>query len=86
MILQRIRIIVGDAGFEPGTSAPEVWCAKNEPPHPHSNVAFPDPAGSRYLKKLLKILQHFCFFEVGYGSEYELGTATPVLWVPVHVM
>ena len=26
MILQRIRIIVGDAGFEPGTFAPEVWC------------------------------------------------------------
>ena len=33
MILQRIRIIVGDAGFEPRTSAPEVWCATNEPPH-----------------------------------------------------
>ena len=33
MILQRIRIIVGDTGFEPGTSAPEVWCATNEPPH-----------------------------------------------------
>ena len=28
MSLQRIRIIVGDAGFEPGTSASEVWCAK----------------------------------------------------------
>ena len=28
MILQRIRIIEGDdAGFEPRTSAPEVWCA-----------------------------------------------------------
>ena len=26
MILQRIRIIVGDAVFEPETSAPEVWC------------------------------------------------------------
>ena len=25
MILQRIRIIVGDAGFENGTSAPEVY-------------------------------------------------------------
>ena len=24
---------MGDAGFEPGTSAPEVWCAINEPPH-----------------------------------------------------
>ena len=33
MILQRIRIIVVDAGFEPGTSAPEVWCAVNKPPH-----------------------------------------------------
>ena len=32
MILQHIRIIVGDARFEPGTSAPEVWCATNEPP------------------------------------------------------
>ena len=29
------RIIVGDAGFKPGTSAPEVWCATNEPPHLH---------------------------------------------------
>ena len=26
MILQRIRITVGDAGFEPGTSALEVFC------------------------------------------------------------
>ena len=33
MILQRIRIIMEDAGFEPGTSAPEVWCSTNEPPH-----------------------------------------------------
>ena len=33
MILQRIRIIVGeDAGFEPGTSVQEVLCATNEPP------------------------------------------------------
>ena len=32
MILQRIRIIVGGAGSEPGTSAPEVWCATYEPP------------------------------------------------------
>ena len=29
MILQLPRIIVGDAGFEPGTSAPEVWCTTN---------------------------------------------------------
>ena len=33
MIMQRIRIIVEDAGFELGTSAPDVWCATNEPPH-----------------------------------------------------
>ena len=33
MILQHIRIIGGDAGFEPGTSAIEVLCATNEPPH-----------------------------------------------------
>ena len=37
MILQRIRTIVGDAEFEPGTSAPEVWCATNEPPHLQMN-------------------------------------------------
>ena len=29
--LQPIGIIVGDAGFEPGTSAPEVWCATTSP-------------------------------------------------------
>ena len=33
MTPQRIRIIAVDAGFEPGTSAPEVWRATNEPPH-----------------------------------------------------
>ena len=33
MILQRIRIIVGDAGFESGTSAPEVWCATTTSHH-----------------------------------------------------
>ena len=27
VILQRIKIIKVDAGFEPRTSAPEVWCA-----------------------------------------------------------
>ena len=26
MILLRIRVIVGDAGFEPGTFAPDAWC------------------------------------------------------------
>ena len=31
---QRIRIIVGNVDFEPGTSAPEVRCASNEPPLP----------------------------------------------------
>ena len=29
MILQRIRIIVGEAGFESRNSASEVWCATN---------------------------------------------------------
>ena len=24
---------MGETGFEPGTSAPEVWCAANEPLH-----------------------------------------------------
>ena len=33
MILQRPCILLGDAGFEPGASASEVWCATNEPPH-----------------------------------------------------
>ena len=33
MILQRIWIIGGVAGFEPRTSALEVWCATIEPPH-----------------------------------------------------
>ena len=33
MILQRISIIVGDAGLEAWTSALEVWRATNEPPH-----------------------------------------------------
>ena len=33
MILQRPGIIVGDAEFEPGTSAPEVWRVTNEPPY-----------------------------------------------------
>ena len=33
MIPQRIRIFLGDAGYEPGTSASEVWCTTNEPPH-----------------------------------------------------
>ena len=43
MILQCIRIIVGDDGFEPGISDPEIWCATNEPPHlrnepPHLHI------------------------------------------------
>ena len=33
MILLGITIIVGDAGFEPRTSAPEVCWAANEPAH-----------------------------------------------------
>ena len=35
MIMQRSRIIKGDAGFEPGTSGPEVWWATNQPLHLH---------------------------------------------------
>ena len=36
MILQRIRIIVEDDGFELWTSAPEIWGATtNEPLHLH---------------------------------------------------
>ena len=35
MILQRTRILAGDAGFEPGNSAPDVWCSSNEPLHLH---------------------------------------------------
>ena len=52
MILQRIRIIVGDAGLEPGTSASEVRCTSNEPPHHlfsycvKVSVVDPDPHGS----------------------------------------
>ena len=33
MILQRPKIIVGDAGIETGTSVSDVWRATNEPPH-----------------------------------------------------
>ena len=33
MFLQRIRNIVGDAGFEPWTYVPEAWCVTNEPLH-----------------------------------------------------
>ena len=41
MLLQRIRIIVGEnAGFEPGTSVQEVLCATNAPPHLHQSVLF----------------------------------------------
>ena len=50
MILQRPMIIVGDAGFEPGTAAPEVWCATNAPPHLHRSlliITFPNPKRER---------------------------------------
>ena len=40
MILQRIMIILGDAGFEPATSAPEVWCATNEPPYTYHHFNY----------------------------------------------
>ena len=38
MILQRLGIIVRDAGFKSRTSAPEVRRATNEPPHLQTNV------------------------------------------------
>ena len=47
MILQRIRIIVGDALFEPGTSPSEVWCATNELPHLNFRPLDTDPNGAR---------------------------------------
>ena len=47
IILQRIRIIVGDAGFEPKTSAPEVWCATNEPPHLLRILGLPKIVGEK---------------------------------------
>ena len=33
LILQHIRIVVEDVGFEPGTGASAVWRAINEPQH-----------------------------------------------------
>ena len=42
MILQRIRSVVGDAEFEAGTSAPEVWCVTNEPPHLQQDQCYHD--------------------------------------------
>ena len=37
-MMQHIRIIVVDAGFEPGISALEVGCATNESPHRHEDL------------------------------------------------
>ena len=47
LALQRIIIIVGDAGFEPKTSAPEVWCATNEPPHLLRILGLPKIVGEK---------------------------------------
>ena len=40
MILQRIKIVVGDAGFDPGTSAPEVWWAWTNGPMRNANYDY----------------------------------------------
>ena len=53
MTLQRVRIIVGDAGIESVTSTLEVWCAipsTNEPQHIRENIAS-IYVYSTYLKK-----------------------------------
>ena len=50
------RIIVRDAGFELGSSAPEVWCATNEPPHLQKTTTSPrfrDIFGGYHIRYLL---------------------------------
>ena len=64
MILQCPRIIVGVAGFDPGSSAPEVWHASNEPPHLHNSVFYffffisnlKDVGSNKRGQKIYKIL------------------------------
>ena len=48
---------MGDDGFEPGTSATEVWCATNEPP-PH-DINIP-----RYACTLYNIMSPFHIMSV----------------------
>ena len=40
MILQRIRIIAEDAGFEPGTFDPVVWCATTSSKSNHNYKSY----------------------------------------------
>ena len=60
MILQRLRIIVEDVGFEPGTSVPEVWRATKEPPHllgqepPHLLSKSHHISGKELRKKIIQ--------------------------------
>ena len=57
MILQCIRIIERDAGFEPVTSAPEVWCTTNEPSHLLSHhISYQPPQILRKLDNCLFLL------------------------------
>ena len=65
MIMQRIGIIVGDAGFEPAPSAPEVWCATNEPPHfqwSEKILQFTEFKQIRFFSFFDRILNVFSFF------------------------
>ena len=76
MILQRIGIIVG---FEPGTSAPEVLYAANEPPHLHEpphllNIAF--------IFRFLNFFSTFCSFLPIYEKLAESDSSTQCHIVP----
>ena len=64
MILQRIRIIVVDAGFEPGTSAIEVWRTTNEPPHLQSATLSCFPTKCNIILFSNKVQHFFSFFFV----------------------
>ena len=82
MILQRIRIITGDAGFKPGTSAPEVWFITNEPPYLLGavHIQYLQTLNDRILScsnaKLVKMLQRLAkissvFWQLRYFSFLE---------------
>ena len=71
MILQRIWVIVGDAGFEPGTSASEVWHASNEPPH----LLF----CFKQLRQLLVVNNTGTFLNVERNKLYKLPYCTSIL-------
>ena len=67
MILQRIRIIVVDARFEPGTSAPEVWCATNEPPHLQMSHHIYNGNTVALLPYKFASISHVCFVLPGFN-------------------